>query len=639
MTHRMKSTSKLQLSIVGLGPRGLILMERIVAFSRRHPELSIELAILEPNQPGTGSHSTAQPDYLKLNTVACQLSMFPGRLTDMDDVGHFGPSLFDWCRSRGEAVADDHSPCSSSRRPVRPVNFLPRRLLGEYLFWFYSYLTGIAPMNLKVSLHRTKAVDARWLAEANAFEVLAENGTRVLAERVFITIGHVTPPAKNTLARPSQATDQAYPLPDTLTSIHSEQNVAIHGLGLTAMDVMVALIKEWGGSFVEDDAGRLSYQGSGREGKLVFLSRSGLPYCARPDTSAARIKYEATFMTAEAIDALRGQAGIGGLDFQAVILPLMRLEMIVAYYACCSAQDRDKRRMLKPNDVGPVVSEARRQGKLQSILDRLASKWGAFNPETYLALELPAGLLGDGYRLWLIDRMRSDLIACKRGLAASPLKSALEVWRDLRDGLRAVIDGQALTWASRCAFFRDYAPMINRLVAGPEPQRIAELLCLMGEGVAEVTVGCPARLHGLDRSGGISIAREQPGPGRRNAFDHTIRAYLPMSGTTREDTPLLKNLVRRGVISRLLPDAAMDAVAVTPCGKAIAPNGIINGNIWVFGPAVEGATYYNHYVPSPDGPSRAYLDAHRAVKACFDSVSAQMRPQKGQGGQALEAAG
>ncbi|HEV7372737.1 FAD/NAD(P)-binding protein [Arenibaculum sp.] len=600
----------LRLAIVGLGSRGLTIFERIVSLARSRPELNVEVAILEPNEPGIGIHSPTQPDYLKLNTVACQITMFPGLLSEERGGSHFGPNLYEWCQSRGDLVPDDHAP-DVPPRPVQPMDFLPRRVLGEYLSWFFGHLIRQAPSNLTLSLHRTMAEDIHRRAQDGRFALVAENGACILADSIFITTGHAI---ESSGYAPGGIRRPAYPLPGTLRDIRTGETVEIHGLGLTAMDVMVALVHEWGGCFQRDGQGSLRYRRSGREGRLVFVSRNGMPFRARPQTRVSRPRHQAAFLTAEAIDGLRRAAGTEGLDFEADILPLMRLEMTAAYYAACAARGGNE---ADPDDIGPLLGDAKRRGGLDDALARLASRFGAFDPDDHLLLRLPAGLGGDGYRRWFLDQLRADLAASRKGLDESPLKAALEVWRDLRDALRAVVDGRALTPASRRRFFCTYAPMINRLVAGPQWERIAEFQCLIEDGVAEVALQAAV----ADPFGAMGRTQADANGDRARV----IRAHVPMSGTTRRDAPLLWNLARKGIVSSMLAEADVDGVAVTPEGRAIAPDGTVSDGIWVFGPPVEGATYYNHYVPSPGGFSRAYNDAHQAVKTCFDHVPTKER--------------
>ena len=43
--------------------------------------------------------------------------------------------------------------------PIRPTDYLPRRLMGEYLVWFYDTLVAYAPPNLEIVRHYAAAVD------------------------------------------------------------------------------------------------------------------------------------------------------------------------------------------------------------------------------------------------------------------------------------------------------------------------------------------------------------------------------------------------------------------------------------------------------------------------------------------------
>jgi len=344
-------------------------------------------------------------------------------------------------------------------------------------------------------------------------------------------------------------------------------------------------------------------------------------YHARPQTAPGRERHQARFLTPSAIERLREEAGPGGLDFAASILPLMRLEMISAYYATCAAQET-----AKPTcDVGVALAAAEAAGRVEAELEALTVRWGPFNPDRHLTLKAPASASQKLYRAWLVEQLREDMRESQRGIEASPLKAALEVWRDLRDGLRAVVDGDALSAGSRRIFFRNYAPLVNRLVAGPQKERIAELLCLIEAGLADVVVTAnPAEADRIHSQAGEPLVpsgsrgcQGQAADVLSDRLDYVVHAYLPESGTARRDTPLLRNLARRGLIRDLRSVADLDGVAVTPAGRVIDANGVVDERIWLFGPAAEGATYYNHYIPSPGHLSRAQRDAQAAVEACF----------------------
>src|SRR6185503_15061837 len=67
-----------EICIIGFGPSGLCIFERIVAYAKAEllPPGQYQVHIVDPNEHGTGVHSVSQPDYLTLNTICGQLTMY-----------------------------------------------------------------------------------------------------------------------------------------------------------------------------------------------------------------------------------------------------------------------------------------------------------------------------------------------------------------------------------------------------------------------------------------------------------------------------------------------------------------------------------------------------------------------------------
>jgi uncharacterized NAD(P)/FAD-binding protein YdhS len=570
-------------------------LERIAWLARLRPGLAVSLDIFEPGAPGTGCHAVDQPEYLKLNTIACQLSMFPDDPSLPLEEQRLGPSLYQWCKLQGILVMDEHQMTGSIRRsrPVRPNDFLPRKILGQYLVWFHRTVMANIPANLRVKLHTTTAVSIDMGSVLDELRITGADGASAVVDRAFITIGHACNSARSS-GHAARTIPSPYPLPGELTRLAPDSTIIIRGLGLSAMDIMMAAITEWGGRF-ELQADALRYFPSGREGKLIFSSRAGLPYLARPVTTEDHKRVEARFLTSETIQQLKKAAGPGKLDFEHSVLPLMRLEMQAAYYSCLAAQEGQ----LTAESVARELARAVTIGRALDAMQALAERWGPYEPDRYLQHRAPRPQTGNTYRNWLIHQLREDIQESRAGVAASPLKAAIEVWRDLRDSLREIIDGGSLSPESRLIFFRDYAPMINRLVAGPQWERSAELLCLIESEIADVVLA--------SESGEIHL----------DGNEIHVDAYVGSSGAARTDSPLLCNLVKKGIAADLRSTAGIDGIAVTAEGDVISPEGVSASKLWLFGPAAEGATYYNHYIPSPGRLSRAQRDAQTAVKSCL----------------------
>ena len=142
---------EISVAVVGLGSRGLSVLERLLTLARKgEPGGRIRIEVVDPDCTGYGLHKTDQPDYLLLNTTCGQVSMFPDRFTVGDEACEPGPSLYEWATARGLKIAADGFSVGSVGREIQPHDFLPRRVLGEYLDWFRRHLEAGVPDHVHV---------------------------------------------------------------------------------------------------------------------------------------------------------------------------------------------------------------------------------------------------------------------------------------------------------------------------------------------------------------------------------------------------------------------------------------------------------------------------------------------------------
>jgi uncharacterized NAD(P)/FAD-binding protein YdhS len=587
-------------AIIGLGSRGLGVLERIVALAGQEP---ITIEVIDPTGTGAGVHAVSQPDYLLLNTTCGQVSMFPDPLSVGADTAGQGPSLHEWAVSRGLRMAADGFTIGPAGRELRPTDFLPRRLLGEYLGWFFDQLRRNLPAHVRLVMHRTEAVDIGAAPDGSLVIALADGAT-VLADFAFLTTGYTAstnPAAASQLAEP-------YPLPESLEAIAPGQTVAIGGFGLSAMDVLSCLTVGRGGRFRRDQ-GDVEYLPSGREPAIVMYSRSGVPCRARPLVTRFEISYDPLVFTPAAIDALRGARGgaRAPLDFDADVMPLILTEMRIAYrraQARCAGQEAEQ--ALLAGLTGAAIS-----GKL----DELDVTHGRFDPAA--ALDGSAGIrLGDGaaYQRWFADTIRRDLGEGLLGFAWSPVKAALDIFRELRDTVRYVADFGGLTAASAAGFYGRVVPLMNRAVVGPQYERHAELLTLMSAGLVQVPFG-PAPTVSQNEAGWTLASTVLAAAERRHA-DWLLPAQVAAPAVDASASPLLRSLASRGLIRRSAPGCRhLPGIDVDSDQHPLAADGTPHERIWVLGPLCEGATFYNNLVPSPGVYSRPVADAHRCAAA------------------------
>jgi len=593
-------------AVVGLGSRGLGVLERIVTLAKRRGPAAgpVRVEAVDPTCSGAGVHDRSQPDYLLLNTTCAQVSMFPDAATVGADVDAPGPTLHDWATAGGLRLAEDGFTVGRRGRPIRPTDFLPRRVLGDYLAWVLGEVLRRAPSHVEVRLHRAEAVDL----DPAAGVLMLSTDDRIRADHVFLTTGYTANTVVDLTPAGPRRTTGPYPLPDRVAAVEPGQVVAVGGFGLSALDVMSCLTVGRGGRFVaagSGDDGALRYRPSGREPALLFLSRSGLPYRARPRTVEFGPPYRPIAFTTAAVDGLRRARG-GPLDFDADVLPLVLTEVRVAYRRC-------QARLVGAGAAAAL--EADLAADVAGTLDRLDAQRDRFDAAE--AFTGSAGMLLDGpeaYQKWLAETIRADLAEGLLGFAGSPVKAGLDVLRALRDTFRYVVDFSGLTAASLDDFTRQAIPALNRAVVGPQWERHAELLALLAAGVARTPFG-PEPVVGWD-GGRWTVSSTRLAEPYATEVDWVVAAHVELPAVDSSASPLIAALHRRGAIRRHRPGSRwVRGIDVDRDQHPLDTAGRPNPRIWVLGPLCEGATFYNNLVPSPNVHSRPVHDAHRCAAA------------------------
>lgn len=611
-------------AIVGLGSRGIGVLERLVSLRRLgRMKGPLRVDIIDPVCDGAGVHRVGQPDYLLLNTTCGQVSMFPDAATVGADVDQPGPTLYDWVTERGLRLGADGYTVSDRGRPIRPEDFLPRRVLGEYLAWCLAELTRRAEGAVELRMHRDEAVDITDGPDDGLVVSLAGGGT-IPCRFVFLTTGYTenetTGYTENEASgQPDYETnhiDRPYPLPEQLDAIEAGQTVAIHGFGLSAMDVMSSLTVGRGGRYA-GPPDNLRYEPSGNEPVMLFFSRSGVPCRARPLVMNFDPKYEPLVFTEDRIDRLRAERG-GPLDFTADLMPLIHAEMAISYH-------RRKARRAADGSEAALVRRLRgadpdQQAALLAELDRADpfDAAGILRGDTDIQLDS-----GDAYQKWVVDAIVSDLAESVLGFAGSPLKGAIDVLRDLRDMFRYAVDFDGVTDESLEDFHRYVVPQVNRAVVSPQFERHSELLALISAGLARTPVG-PAPAVEWDRHRRQwTLASTRLTQAYSVTADWLVDAFVTLPAAAASASPLIAALHRRGWIRPRLPGSRyVLGLAIDRDQHPVRADGAVESRIWVLGPLCEGSTFYNNLVPSPGAYSRPAYDSHRCAYAVLEALAA-----------------
>jgi FAD-NAD(P)-binding len=615
----------LRVAIVGLGPWGLCALERVVTLARQDLPRSVDLDVhvVEPGTPGSGVYDVTQPDYLLLNNPCGQLTLYPFETESYQPA--YGVSLYDWVVARGYRWVGGRCMVDPAGEPIEPHHFLPRRLMGEYLQWFYCALLASAPANLHLVRHRTSAIDL--VARRDGCEeVRMANGTAVVVDHVIVTTGHT--PNRDvsgfSVLRP-------YPVTSYAEKIPSSTKVAVSGMGLVAVDVVTALTIGRGGEFVPDGGG-LRYRPSGREPKVRLYNRSGLPFTAKPVTGSERVSvYKPLICTPEAVDALTGRStGRRRLvDVRKELLPLLFAEMYARYYAQMAFRAGGSRAAAAA--VRKRLRAAWLENRFTDEVGRLASTYGGFDAETLFFGNPPSYGSSDDYERFVYQSLADDLREAEVPDGRSPVKSAAWVFRIFRDSIRSVVELGGLTLDSYLDFNAEICSRSHRLVAGPPALRSRQMLALMDAGVVRVPYGpAPAQAW----SPGSVDPREARRRIASTAFDEpyvddvdlVIRGHLEEPRVANSGSLLLTNLYDRGRISEFrYGTIAVGSVNMTSDHHPIDIEGQPQTNVSMFGVLTEGIRHFTAYIPSLRGRMRAFEEVGACVSELFANASAGER--------------
>lgn len=597
----------LDVAVVGMGPWGLAVLERLVtrAIDRSGDVPAFTVHVVEPSVPGPGVFGGDQPDYLILNTPCGEHSMypFPERAS-----GRLGTGFYEWAVASGYRWVEDRCEVGAGGRALSPHDFLPRRLMGEYLAWFYRCLVEEAPPGVRIVHHQTSAVD---VTDAGGRErVRLANGAVLEVDHVVVTTGH-TP---NERSRPAFML-APYPVEGLQRAIEAGASVAVRGMGLVAIDVVTALTRGRGGSFVRRN-GRLRYLPSGEEPRIALFSRTGYPYCAKslgaPDMTGG---YRPAILTPEAVAALRKGTGGNGtsrrIDARHELLPLVLAEMTACYYHQAALLEEGAGAAATAVTRLAAAFEDRR---FEEEVAALSARHGTFDAAAHLFLgEDEAFLSAKDYETRVGAMLGADVAAARVPNGASPEKRAQEVLRTLRDTLRAALEFGGLTAASHRDFQEHLRNRLARLVAGPPVPRSEQLLALMDAEVVRVPFGPSPAVLG-SRHGAVVVSRFLDRP-HAERVDHVVVGHLDEPTAHRSASPLLRRLYDRGRIRQLQVDGEdVGSIDLDDDFHPRAASGRAETRLWFFGALTEGIRYYTAYLPSPASRVRAFLDAGRCAE-------------------------
>ena len=480
---------RLRVAIIGIGPKGLFALERLLHHAHRAgPRTRLQVDLFEPHPaPGAGPvYDPDQPAYLRMNVAASMLDLW-GDETQAVSADE-RRSFVDWRRAAGHDDPEERYP--------------PRALVGRYLADGLAGLCAAAPAHTTITRHRTSARELQRRGSSWTIAT-ADDLVRHGYDEVLVAVGHATAASHRAGAPWPHAAPlipAVFPIA-RLAAAHvaPAATVAVRGFALTFLDAALALTEGRGGGFTPaDDPYRLRYAPSPDDaGVIVPFSRTGRPMLAKPDPALA--------------------AGLPALETiaraaRAQILALpdgftVRHDLLAILAAAVEAS-------LQCAGQVPGMSAGR---WLDAACDGLA-------PPTSLS---PA------------EEIERSL-AVGAGVAAPDLPWALgHTWRALYPALVTRLGHGGLAGRQR-PVFHALATALERVAFGPPAVNAAKLLALIAAGRVDLAHVAGGQLRSGKQMTVIA------GAGGERRVDVVIDAVLPPPGALRSDGGLLERLVTAG---------------------------------------------------------------------------------------------
>ncbi|MFF1545773.1 FAD/NAD(P)-binding protein [Streptomyces sp. NPDC058291] len=571
------------LVIVGAGPRGTGLIERIAANA---PELyagsALDIHLVDPHPPGAGRvWRAAQSPLLWMNSHAEDVTMFTDETVQMAGPVRPGPTLHEWAGLDGRVFAD-------------------RQIQGAYLRWVHERAVAALPPEITVHHHPRRALRVSGAREESQ-QVWLEGRSRPLAaDLVVLALGHLDAELdeeQSALAAYADEYGLVHLPPDftadsDLSALGAGETVLVRGFGLAFVDLMVLLTEGRGGRYEGD-----VYVPSGREPVLYVGSRRGVPY-------HSKIGYDWTgdrpplprFLGPAEIDALLARPG--GFDFRRDVWPLVEKELGFAHY----------HRLFTAHP------------------ERTAIAWTDFEEKYEAAAEgseregLVASAVPD-------PRDRLDLAALDRPLDGVTYGS----FEEFQDGLRAYVEndlsrrhdpGNSPDLAVFLGLLSVYGQLVrlggigsgwhgffSHLASGPPGPRLRQLLALSRAGVvrflgADMTVRAE---DGVFRASGATV------PGFSVQARALVEARLPEPTLRRALDPLLRALHTEGADET--PDGLLRVDRAD--GRVLDRAGRPHPRRFAVGPHTDGRTPGAFTRPRTGGPAFRQNDATARAALVF----------------------
>ncbi|OFL14444.1 exopolyphosphatase [Corynebacterium sp. HMSC067D03] len=581
------------IAIVGAGPRGISITERIAAFLNDRGATPLTLHIIDDAQLGAGRiWDTEQTRTLCMNTLAGAVTLFtePGATVTAPVLE--GPTMFEWIQAlRGEfahPLISDHPPAVPSTfdaeiRVTRPESNPSRALYGEYLRWVWQVALAELPDSVTVVEHQSRAMSL--YSDGGRDAILLADGTLIHADATVVASGWVLPaptPAQQAFAKSGLTyIPPGNPVEQDVERIGEGERLLVRGMGMGFFDLMALTTINRGGRFFEDDTARsgLRYDATGEEPHFVVTSGRGYPYLPKSEYNSLPPKADLSRLRA-AIDANPAEPGSGTLSFGRTLWPALARDAFAEYYRTL-ARVRPEALKVPLEEILTLIDDTdlavhASADDILPVARALAEALEGTSTEPFDMAAWVDPLAGtedlslDELQRVVTDSMAGDIA---EAVAAwdSPIKAGLwAISAGRKPSAIATENGKGTPEVARSQYMA-FGQMVG---SGPPLFRTRELLALADAGLVTFLGPQPV----VDTQDGAFTATSH---GRSATATALADAFLPGPDIRNTKDPLVRSLVDANRVRPFAQTASPETDADTR--RAVHPDGTLDPRLHIVG--------------------------------------------------------
>ncbi|WP_446470717.1 FAD/NAD(P)-binding protein [Xenorhabdus stockiae] len=529
------------ITIIGSGPRGMSVLERLVTRLNDNPgKYNLDIILVDYHKIGQGRiWDSSQSENYIMNTLSTEISAFSGHGSIDEARPGYGPSFAEWWRNEFNDFE-------------KYQGYAPRKYYGKYLEFVYKTIKKHLPIGIKLIERNDLIIDIE--KDNGGYYVVSKNHLKWKSNAIILTTGHSKNEYSDKINKLSNFTERnseikffgdGYASEMVLSSIKPNESVGVIGLGLSFFDIISELTEGRGGQFIEKN-GDFIYLPSKLEPNLYCGSRSGLPILARgKNEKSSNYKHEHRIFTISKVKKLRSRRK-NNLDFIEDIWKLLEAEVNYVYFNQIIINEIgiNSSKTFTSAIVNENIEDSEKLSLIASeILGRevlslnLKTLARPFSKKNFTNIE--------EWENSLISLLSDDLSEAESGNISSPLKSALDVLRNSRDNIRAAVDFGGLSPNDHKLFLYEYLPIITLLSAGPPLFRIKQLIALIKAGVVTIV---PPNMD-ISYNDKTYILCSDAVNHYQQPVTTLIDARIPTVSLQTDKNPLIKNLFNKGIFS------------------------------------------------------------------------------------------